>query len=158
MAAVDEELAGAIGVHPSQVTRIRKESLTEGEHWTREVGTGRVEITAAGREELQRLLGLEKISGGAAPALPPGGLAAGPVAALPEPVGLRIVRMLPNPLWVAVAVPGGRLAEVLVRRREGLRAGVLLRCVEHPDGRWECVHPGHAAPLPGSPKNERGGA
>ncbi len=137
MAAADHELAQELGLNAGLVAAVRRDHLVLGEHWTQEEPAGRVEYTPAGRDRVWAILGLEKKEG-AAEALP---------APLPDPVRLKVVRLLPNPLWVAVALPGGTVAEVAVRRRTGLRLGVLLLCLGHPDGRWECVHQGHASPL-----------
>ena len=144
MAAADDTLAGSLGVAPRVITTARR-GLTEGLHWTQDE-RGRVEWLPAGVDALRASLGLpaaEKIEGGGG--LDPArllGWAAAPAAADPAPVELtlRICRMLPNPLFVAVDHER-RAVPVRVRRTSRLAIGRSLRCRIDADGTITCISP-----------------
>lgn len=152
MAAADELLAAELGVHTGLVGDLRRDQLVEGVDWYRVVDSGRVIYTESGISKVMGLLGTpEKNAGGGAAAAPsasqagPEGDDSGP----PVRERLRIVRLMPNPLWVALANPeGGGVAEVRVQRREGLRLGHLLLCELQADGQWQCVQNPHACAMP----------
>ena len=139
MAAADAVLAQELGVPADVVEDIRREQLTEGEHWTRE--SNRVVFTPAGVAAVR-----EKLD------LPP---AVSEKKPDPTPeCACEIVLLHPNPVMIRVRVPSGALADVRVKAPQALRVRVKLLCRQLPDSRWECCQPGHAVPLPPLPKKE----
>lgn len=140
MAAADEHLAQQFGVSPAVVEGLRKEKLTEGEHWHREP-CGRVVILPAGLSILESLLDPKKNQGGGGP----------PAEAAPESCpqifALTIARVFPNPIWVRVITPNGSGSDVRVRDNKRLQPRMRIQCTQLDDGRWECRHQGQAVPL-----------
>ncbi len=56
-----------------------------------------------------------------------------------RPVLLRIIRMCPNPTFVVVKAPDGKVADVRVRHSRLLVPGKMLLCSPLPAGGWECA-------------------
>lgn len=139
MAAADEQLAGEYGVSGAVVESLRKEHLTEGEHWHRDT-TGRVVILPPGLAALACLLDPQKKIGGGGPDK--------------RPVALPIARIMPNPTWVRVRLPDGSGTDIRVRDNKRLQPRMLLACLQHDDGRWECQQRGQAVPLKPLASNE----
>lgn len=163
MAAADSELGAELGVHAGLVASMRRDHLQEGAHWTKDPESGRIDYTPAGRSRLLTLLGATEKKGGGGAAQEAGsrameGAGQGGEGGRAQRERLRIVRLMPNPLWVAMALPGGGAAELRVQRREGLRVGVLLLCERRADGQWQCVQNPHACVMPPAPKKGGGGA
>ncbi len=59
----------------------------------------------------------------------------------PATLLLRIIRIFPNPIWVLVATPAGKTAEVRVRHSRLLEPGKFLRCAPTVEQGWECADP-----------------
>jgi len=139
MSAADDQLAGQYGVSGAVVESLRKEHLTEGEHWSRDA-TGRVVILPPGLSLLSGLLDPQKKIGG-------GGTDN-------KPVPLPIARIFPNPTWVRVRLPDGSGADVRVRDNKRLQPRMQLVCLKLDDGRWECQQPGQGVRLKPLASNE----
>ena len=139
MAAADTVLADELGVPADVVEDIRRQQLTEGEHWTRE--GNRIVFTPSGLAAVREKLDL--------PPTPPEKKEEQP----PE-CACEIVRLHPNPVMVRVRAPSGVLADVRVRDNRTLRPRLRVRCRLLDDGRWDCCQPGIGFKLPPLQKKE----
>lgn len=140
MAAADASLAAELGVSPEVIEDIRRNSLSEGEHWTRAEGN-RVVFTVSGIAATRAALDLQKET----PPLEKNAAA---------PCLCEVVRVHSNPAFIRVRVSDGSLHDVRVRNNRSLRSRVRVRCQYLPDGRWECCQPGIGVKLPPLEKKE----
>jgi hypothetical protein len=140
MAAADTSIATELGVSAELVEDIRRNRLTEGEHWTRAEGN-RVVFTESGLAALRDALDLGK---------EPPAKKEGP----PPEYLCEVVRVPPAPTFVRVRVSDGSLYDVRVRDNRTLRPRLRIRCRLLTDGRWECCQPGIGFTLPPLPKKE----
>lgn len=160
MSRADETLAKRWGVSSALVMQLRGQHLKQPEDFTADP---QVTYTPAGEKKMATLLNVSEKKEGAASASPPAlpsfsksmagslwmGMPSWPeiAPAVPEVVGLLVLKVWPNPTFVAVRTSDGKDATVRVRINTRLARGQMLRCREWQDGRVECVHPGLGVPL-----------
>lgn len=137
MAAADVSLASDLGVSAEIIENLRRNHLTEGEHWTREEGK-RVVFTAIGIAAVLSHLDL-----------PPCSKKEGP----PSECACEVVRIHPSPYFVRVRVSDGSLHDVRVSNNRTLRPRIRIRC-RLSEGRWECCQPGIGVKLQPMKKGE----
>ncbi len=145
-ARVDLEMARELGVSAVVVQTTAAEHLRDEEHitWSEvQGGQRRKEYTEAGRALLRSLLVPAPAEKAPAEQEAADGLlhlpGLGFTLWIKRPVMLRIVRMCPNPTFVVVKAPDGKVADVRVRHSRMLVPGKMLACSPLPAGGWECA-------------------